>query len=274
MPVGIPWYYEPCNDELFRKTLCTDRKDFSFEALDYLSYMSDDPRFQRPDGSFYLIRCVINGEKTVETSKGKFKVDGYVETHEGIYLIEYQGCRWHSCPNCLTPTISDTTARDQRKMQALKEVGKVIIMWGCQWKQIKRRLRVRESPFSAFYFDRYIPWQNIVAAIQRNVFFGIANVDISAPESVREKYRQINFPPLFKRAEHKIESLSPEMAAFYEAYGTKPTPQLTVGFEAEGMSLSSDYLKFLLDIGFLVKKLHWALEYQKGKLKVPKIINY
>ena len=54
------------------------------------------------------------------------------------------------------------------------------------------------------------------------------------------------------------------MAAFFKAYGTKPSKQLTVGYQAKEMSLSTDYLAFLLEIGFKVTKIYWALEYQKG----------
>ena len=266
MPVGIPFFYEPRGDGFFAKTLCSERKDFSWEALDWLNYMSDDPRFANTSGGFHTIRCIINGEKRVKTSAGEYRVDGYVETSDQIYLLEYNGCRYHSCDKCMAPTLSDTRARDSKKFKALQEIGIVIVMWGCEWQRLRRRLRTRISPFSAFFYERKISSVSILAAIQNETFFGIANCDIYAPDNVKEKYREINFPPLFKRAEHLIEDLEPEMAAFYEAYGTKPSPQLTVGFSADEISLSTDYIKFLLDAGFRIRKLNWALEYQKGNI--------
>ena len=264
MPVGIPFYYEPIGNGLFSRRLCSERRDFSWEALDWLNYMSDDPRFSKATGGFYNIRCIINGEKSVKTSLGTYRVDGYVETSDQIYLLEYNGCRYHSCPNCLYPTPCDTTERDEKKLKGLAEIGTVIVMRGCQWHRMRRRRRTRVSPFSTFYYENKVAEENILRAIQCDKFFGIANVDIYAPDSVREDYKVINFPPLFLRRDPKMKELSPKMAEFYASYGTKPTKQLSVGFSGNEITLSTDYLKFLIDVGFKVSKLHWALEYQKG----------
>ena len=264
MPIGIPFFYEPKSDGFFSQTFATERKDFSLSCLDWLNYMSDDPRFAKPNGKYYPIRCIVNGEKSVKTSQGTFKVDGYVKTDQQVYLLEFNGCRWHSCRQCQTPTVHDTTERDLRKIKALEEVGEVIVMWGCVWNRLKRRLRIQTSPYSEFYYDRKICSENILRAIRNDKFFGLVNCDIFAPDSVKESYKEINFPPLFLRREPKIEDLSEEMRAFYESYGTKPSPQLTVGFSATAMTLSTDYVKFLLEVGFVVSKLYWALEYQKG----------
>ena len=266
MPIGIPFYYEPQLNGYFSRRFCSDRKDFSLDSLDWLNYMSDDPRFAKPAGGFYTMRCIVNGEKSVKTSQGSFRVDGYVSTPNRQYMLEFNGCYYHSCSKCQTPTVNDTTERDSRKLKALQEVGEVIVIYGCQWQRLKRRLRIKTSPFSEFYYESEITAENILTAIKNEMFFGIVNCDIFAPDSVKELYKEINFPPLFLRKEPKIEDLSEEMRSFYETYGTKPSPQLTVGYNATAMTLSTDYVKFLLDVGFVVSKLHWALEYQKGNL--------
>ena len=40
--------------------------------------------------------------------------------------------------------------------------------------------------------------------------------------------------------------------------------QLTVGYDANEMTLASNLVKFYLDEGYEIKEIHWALEYQRG----------
>ena len=40
--------------------------------------------------------------------------------------------------------------------------------------------------------------------------------------------------------------------------------QLTVGYDANEMTLASNLVKFYLDEGYEIKEVHWALEYQRG----------
>ena len=84
-----------------------------------------------------------------KTSKGVFKVDGYVDTGVNSrvkkYLIEYNGCRYRTRGDCQTPTITDTTERDTRKLKALEEIGEVILMKDCVWNCLKKRLRLHGS---------------------------------------------------------------------------------------------------------------------------------
>jgi hypothetical protein len=66
-------------------------------------------------------------------------VDGYHK--ESNTAFEFQGCRWHGCPNC---TLGDEGAKKnyeqtQERIMLLNLVGiKVESMWDCEWKKLKR----------------------------------------------------------------------------------------------------------------------------------------
>ena len=78
----------------------------------------------------------------------KIKVDGYCPDTRTVY--EFQGCFTHGCPTCYPnrhekhPRHYDRTMHDvyettQDKVRQLTEQGyKVIQMWGCEWKHLKK----------------------------------------------------------------------------------------------------------------------------------------
>jgi len=75
-------------------------------------------------------------------------VDGYDPTTNTVY--EFQGCFWHSCPNCypnrtephqrLEQCCADDVYRcTQKKLNDLKRRGyKVVEIWICQWQRMKQ----------------------------------------------------------------------------------------------------------------------------------------
>ena len=92
-PTGIPFFYEKMENGSYSKQLATSRKDYSAQALDFINWISFDPKFRKSASQFYTMRSVINGEKKITTPEGVFRVDGYCETPEGQFCLEFYGCR-------------------------------------------------------------------------------------------------------------------------------------------------------------------------------------
>ena len=90
-------------------------------------------------------------------------------------------------------------------------------------------------------------------------------VKIRASEECKRKYSELGFPILFKRTCPEIDDLEPKMREFFDSYNHSPSSQLTAGFSADEILLSTDMLTFLLEEGFFVSKIHYAMEYQRGK---------
>ena len=209
-----------------------------------------------------MIQCVITGEKVVETKFGKFAVDGYIN-YEGVdYFIEFMGCRYHSCIlNCGTKSMSDTRESDKKKFEGLKEKGTVLRIFGCEWEKLKKSVpAILHSPFSSLFYTNHISQDDILLAIAENQFYGFVNCDIMCPPDVM-KYWSF-YPPIFQRITPDFDLLSAEMKLFFSA--KKPTTQLSVGFNATSILLGSEVVRFYLEQGFRVTKIHYGLEYQKG----------
>ena len=257
-PIGVPFYYTKNDDGVFKWTLATGKTYWSQECLNYLNYLS----FTKFEGK--MIQCVITGEKIVETKNGNFSVDGFIN-YKGIDIfIEFMGCFFHSCIfNCGTVSREDTRERDQKKFEGLQEKGKVLRIFGCEWEKLKSDIMCSYSPYSSFFYESSISQTNILQAIAKNNFYGFVQCDIQCSSEVK-KYWAF-FPPIFKRVLPKFDDLSPSMQNYF--VNKKISPQLSVGFKAEKILLSTEAIKFYLEQKFEVTNIHFALEYQKGDHK-------
>ena len=146
----------------------------------------------------------------------------------------------------------------------MKTVGEVIVKKECEWrKERDERFTNPTSKFSPFYYDENITQEKIVEAVRDDEFFGFLNVTMTASENVRKKYDSVNFPPLFKKFQPKKSDLSKNMQSFFPA---PPQNQLTVGYDAENMTLASNLLKFYIKEGYIINTINWAILYQRGNL--------
>ena len=132
----------------------------------------------------------------------------------------------------------------------------------CVWRQEKtERFPNPTSKFSKFYYDENITTEKLIEDVLTEDFFGFLNITMSAPEQVRKKFDALDFPPLFKKYQPKKQDLSENMQQFFKS---NLRNQLTVGYNAEKMTLSSELVKFYLREGYVIDEIHWALEYQRG----------
>ena len=140
----------------------------------------------------------------------------------------------------------------------------MIVKKECEWrKERDERFTNPTSKFSPFYYDENITQEKIVEAVRDDEFFGFLNVTMTASENVRKKYDSVNFPPLFKKFQPKKSDLSKNMQSFFPA---PPQNQLTVGYDAENMTLASNLLKFYIKEGYIINTINWAILYQRGNL--------
>jgi len=92
---GFEWYLRG-TDTYFTKKMMSCPK-ISLESVQWMEYMSDDPRFVDRNGE----RCkIISGWSSEEVKVGNFELDGYCKVDDIEYALEYDGCYWHGCVQC------------------------------------------------------------------------------------------------------------------------------------------------------------------------------
>ena len=258
---GIVW--EPGSENHWFKKVMAD--SHSFEAQQWLAWIQHaDPALKNRNGSRSMIQCLyFRGEVKVPRSDGKghWLVDGFASTENGIRFYEYNGCHFHKgCPNC------DPEGKDpinDRKMKDLKEMGTVIVIWGCQWKALLPKVRNAKTKTMPLILKDKHTTEEILQSICDEKLFGYIVCDIITPEHLQEDMK--NFPPLIRRETITEEYLTPYMAQrFEQRYKGKKLKQETViqCFNAENHLLLTSLVKFYLSIGLRITKIHRVIQYR------------
>ena len=135
----------------------------------------------------------------------------------------------------------------------------------CQWNTLKKQTSWK-SPFSKFFLNDKITSDDILSAVFRDEWFGLLEVDITTPENVRQKFRDMNFGTIFDKIRVTETMVNDEIRSELLKNGRKfpLEPQLSLVFEAKEYLLTSETLRLYLSIGMTVSKIHSCIEYQKS----------
>ena len=93
MPTGIPFVLERVENTFSHKILF-DQKGWSKKCIDWLNFESYNNRFLKPDGSeYYRMMSAITGEYKFTYKAEEYSVDGFVQTGDRKWFLEFYGCR-------------------------------------------------------------------------------------------------------------------------------------------------------------------------------------
>ena len=282
MPCG-PGIYWDCKDKegkernfYVKKPLMSGTSMGELRFLNYL--MHHDERFRDSNGiPFTMEHAYFRGQ--VEISG--YKVDGYVETTDKTFVIEYNGCRYHSpCPHQGCQYNKDYDASElasyqwYQKETALRKWcrennGHLIVMWECIFDQKSVRY------LQTYQFPRILrPFEDrnsthISNLVLSDELFGFVECDISSPEWLIEKYRNLNFPPVIQRRHVTVDMIGDYMKDRLEALGRKIPPKgletIVNGWHGKKLLLFTPLLKWYLELGLVITEVYCVLQYQPSK---------
>lgn len=151
-------------------------------------------------------------------------------------------------------------------MNALKKRGVVITIRGCQWQNLKDTVRKR-SPYSQFYYKANITSDMILSSVYSGAFFGLLEVDLVTPVSIKNEFEKINFATIFNKIIPSPNMLSKTMLERCHRYGVAfpLNPQLTLVYDAKNYLVTSETLNYYLHLGMTVTTIHYCVEYQRSK---------
>ena len=157
-----------------------------------------------------------------ETKFGPFAVDGV--SYDQRTILEYNGCRYHGCPDCWAKKARTTPEQDReqefkyRRTQARatwleeKTGCRVKQVWGCDPEAMRYVWGAHKlgSPFTSegHKLNEKVDQTKLLNGVCRGKFTGALEVDIHVPETHYNYFEE--FSPLFITAEIKVEDLSPE----------------------------------------------------------------
>lgn len=219
-------------------------------------------------------------------SVGRFPVDGFCSACRTAY--QYDGARFHgSCPKCpklqrhwfhseeafLDAMVDREVLRDaslmkREEMRGMFPQVNLVEICSCEWTRQKRNDAELRSFCSSLFPQSEsaksrssIKVEEMLERVRDGTFFGLLEVDINVPDSLKETYDV--FPPFFCHKDISAEILSPAMQEMIKKLDkpSKPGIRLVSALEAENFVIISPLLQFYLQRGFLVTRVHQAIEF-------------
>ena len=111
--------------------------------------------------------------------------------------------------------------------------------------------------------------QTILNAVKSGLLYGMVEVDIKVPDHLYEKFSEMS--PLFHTVDVPVEDIGEHMKNYLKEHemSTKPRRLLIGGMEAEKIMLHSELLKWYLEKGLVVSKVHQVVEFRPERVFRP-----
>ena len=216
----------------------------------------------------HSIRHQVNGR---EKRIGKLSVDGWCSTTKTAY--QFQGCYFHGCP-CLALETNTVNGKpmtqlliESRKNTAyLRHFIKVVELWECQWKNMRKDAAVKRCLDAAFPRRRHAKWnmtqEQILTDVRTGTLFGMIECDVRVPEELRAHFAEMQ--PLFKNVNMSRDDLGPFMRRYAEDHDimTRPRRMLVGSFRGDKMLFATPLLMWYLDHGLEVTRVYQVIEYE------------
>ena len=206
-------------------------------------------------------------------------VDGYATTHNGQKLVfNYSGCYYHShlCPSQPEGKYKNKLKDIENRLKTIqtleyfKSLGYTVYhIWECQFDKLKREdYKIKQFCNNLdFVVDtRYqISEKQIVNEIQSGKIFGMAEVDIITPESLKSIFAE--YQPIQKHAFLSRDCIGQHMKDFAEKNGLLKRPMKTLlsSYHAKKILLATPLLQWLINHGLICTKVYQIIQYKPTK---------
>ena len=264
------------------KPVVRDRYDNMFYWMDYLSHKRNLKIWHKRNG---------NKEKR----DGRFFADGVSCSNNITKIYQYDGCYFHhhggDCP-LMNKNLSEkekkkgllAQKRRQDRNNYYKKLGyEVEEIWECKFlKMIKdtpdlQKFVENQRPKFFKKHKKTLTEKEILEAVKRDDLFGMVEVDIAVTKKWGQGFKQPDnltpyeyfseMSPIFCTTDIPFEVIGEHMQNFARDSGmnTKPRRLLVGGMKARKMLFATPLLKWYLEHGLVVSKIHQVIEYNRMK---------
>ena len=152
--------------------------------------------------------------------------------------------------------------------QKIEEDGyKVISMWECEWKKMKKRPEVAEfvKTLKTVQPRRKLSFDQILKGIQNDTLFGLLIVDIHTPTELKPLFA--DHPLIIKNTMVSREDIGDYMRGVAEKHGflKKPKRALICSHFGKEVLITSEMGKFYLEKGLKITKIYEFIEFHPQK---------
>ena len=225
------------------------------------------------------------GEKRIGPTQ--LPVDGYDAASQTAY--EFHGCYWHGHRCWLTAKKFSSAKADPDSPQSIeflklmREREKrteetrqylerlpdltVVSIRECQWYHQKWADKQKDMET---FLNQHFPGRSerkqtqaqLLRRVQEGTFFGALEVDIDTSPHPRDKFSEMT--PIFKNVEIERSQVGEHIQAFAEQHNimTMPGRALIGSYKGDKILLGTPLLKFYLDQGLVVSRVHRAIQWR------------
>ena len=253
MPTG--WYMRRREENKFRPQ---QAQPYGQMAVQWINCESDR--------TGCTIRPQANGR---EKRIGKLLVDGWCAETRTAY--QFHGCFWHGCPKCYDQ--NETNSVNGKTMAALLKKTrcntaylrchvKVVEMWECEWKEIRKEPDVKSFLAPARRQKWNMTQNEILAAVIDGTLFGMIECDIRVPPELQDHFAEMQ--PIFENASVTRDDIGPFMRNYAEENDIMSTPRrmLIGSYRGEKILLATPLLRWYLAHGLVVDHVYQIIEYE------------
>ena len=257
-PVLVPigWYTRRREDS-----------DFLPESAQLYGQMASEWLTWESESTGLVIRHQINSR---EKRIGKLLVDGWCSETKTAY--QYHGCIFHGHP-CTRQEVNAVNGKPMAELLAetrkntayLPHFVKVVELWECEWKDIRRDPVVKKCLDGAFPRRRHARWtmtsQQTLSGVRAGTVFGLIECDLCVPEVLREHFAEMQ--PVFKNIRLTRDDLGPFMHRYAEEHNIMATPRrmLVGSYRDDKILLATPLLRWYMDHGLEVTHVYQIVEY-------------
>ena len=254
MPTG--WYTRRRAETGFRPDVA---QPYGQMAIQWLTRESDR--------TGCTIRHQGNGH---EKRIGKLPVDGWCAETRTAY--QFHGCFWHGCPKCHTDpdetnpknnnTMATLLADTKKHTTYLRRHVKVVEMWECDWKELRKEPDVKSFLAPARRQKWKMTQQQIIAAVVDGTLFGMVECDVRVPEHLQDHFAEMQ--PIFKNVTVTRDDIGPFMRQYAEENDIMSAPRrmLVGSYRGEKILLATPLLRWYLAHGLVVDRVFQVVDYE------------
>ena len=276
---GIHWCSEDKDGNqrpyFVKKTLLPDSSLAELQYLNYLMY--NDSRFSDQDGNPYTMEHAYFRDQKVIAG---YRVDGYVMTPEGAFIIEFNGCHWHQpCPHTGCKFNKMYNASDlhsyewYKKEQALQlwcseNNATLVVEWECQFNL--KTWRNLETPKFPRIMRTFEPrnCDHIANLVLNDQLFGFCEVSLRSPADLIERYEHLNFPPIIRRekvTQDMLGSYMQERLSHVRKLPAEGVETVVNAYHCDKTLIFTPLLKWYLSLGLKIVECTDIIQYEKSR---------
>ena len=190
--------------------------------------------------------------------------------------MQYYGCFTHGCACLQAKAVKEENTKlldqlqDKRKMVEEREKfirlsGYIVkSIWECEFKKIDciHLQRIKDSTTPQFYNANRgkVTQDMIIAAIRKDKIFGMCEVDCHVPDTLHDYFSEMS--PIFCTTQVDNNLCGDYVSQHVsQDYLHKTSRLLVGGMAAQKLLLATPLLKWYIDNGIIITKIHQVIEF-------------